>query len=88
MTQPFPVDWNTWDVRYHTAVAHLPSGLLSWGNLLAYLAMQQLAAARPGGWRFAVTTRVPVCDGVVAVTVPADAERVALVITAAAGRSS
>jgi putative isomerase len=26
MTQPFPVDWNTWDVQYHTAVAHLPSG--------------------------------------------------------------
>jgi hypothetical protein len=26
--------------------------LLSWGNLLAYLAMQQLADARPGGWRF------------------------------------
>ncbi|MCP2321654.1 hypothetical protein HDA40_000161 [Hamadaea flava] len=27
--------------------------LLSWGNLLAYLAMQQMADARPGGWRFA-----------------------------------
>ncbi|HTJ31751.1 MAG TPA: trehalase family glycosidase [Dactylosporangium sp.] len=27
--------------------------LLSWGNLLAYLAMQQLADPRPGGWRFA-----------------------------------
>lgn len=27
--------------------------VLSWGNLLAYLAMQQLADPRPGGWRFA-----------------------------------
>ncbi|GHE79285.1 hypothetical protein GCM10017786_06390 [Amycolatopsis deserti] len=27
--------------------------LLSWGNLLAYLAMQELADPRPGGWRFA-----------------------------------
>jgi hypothetical protein len=27
--------------------------LLSWGNLLAYLAMQQMADARPTGWRFA-----------------------------------
>ncbi|GAB3562213.1 hypothetical protein GCM10027445_02370 [Amycolatopsis endophytica] len=27
MTQPAPTDWNTWDVRYHTAAAHLPSGL-------------------------------------------------------------
>ncbi|NUR71434.1 MAG: hypothetical protein HOU81_11485 [Hamadaea sp.] len=27
--------------------------LLSWGNLLAYLAMQQLADPRPDGWRFA-----------------------------------
>jgi Mannosylglycerate hydrolase MGH1-like glycoside hydrolase domain len=23
---PAPVDWNTWDVQYHTAAAHLPSG--------------------------------------------------------------
>jgi hypothetical protein len=27
MTQPAPVDWNTWDVQYHTAAAHLPSGV-------------------------------------------------------------
>jgi putative isomerase len=27
--------------------------LLSWGNLLAYLAMQELADPRPDGWRFA-----------------------------------
>lgn len=27
--------------------------LLSWGNLLAYLAMQELADPRPSGWRFA-----------------------------------
>lgn len=26
MTLPAPVDWNTWDVQYHTAAAHLPSG--------------------------------------------------------------
>jgi glycogen debranching enzyme len=26
MTRPAPVDWNTWDVQYHTAAAHLPSG--------------------------------------------------------------
>ncbi|WP_129666184.1 amylo-alpha-1,6-glucosidase [Phytoactinopolyspora endophytica] len=24
---PRPVGWNTWDVRYHTGVAHLPTGL-------------------------------------------------------------
>ncbi|GFJ95995.1 MGH1-like glycoside hydrolase domain-containing protein [Phytohabitans rumicis] len=27
--------------------------LMGWGNLLAYLAMQELVDARPGGWRFA-----------------------------------
>ncbi|GIH15109.1 amylo-alpha-1,6-glucosidase [Rugosimonospora africana] len=26
MTRPAPIDWNTWDVQYHTAAAHLPSG--------------------------------------------------------------
>ncbi|GFJ95996.1 hypothetical protein [Phytohabitans rumicis] len=26
MIQPVPADWNTWDVQYHTAAAHLPSG--------------------------------------------------------------
>ncbi|MER6529379.1 trehalase family glycosidase [Streptomyces sp. NPDC001508] len=27
MQHPAPDDWNTWDVRYHTAVVHPPSGI-------------------------------------------------------------
>jgi hypothetical protein len=58
--------------------------LLSWGNLLAYLAMQQLADARPSGWRFAhpgkpaTLTNLTLTEGRLSVIATEDRYRVEL----------